>query len=96
MTLKELEKKRKELEKTVIGIEAKRELNEKELKRLKASILEKSGLKSLNNLDEFMSRLETELRDGTNKLSEELSELESQLVDALGEGDDLKESLDEI
>jgi len=97
MTLKELEKKRKELEKKAIEIEAKRELNQKELERLKKEILEATGLKSLENLDEYVSRLEQELQDGKSRFARELSELEASLVDVLDEDvDDIKEDLDEI
>lgn len=98
MKLEELEKTRKELEKKTIGIEAKRELNQKELEKLGEEILAKTGLDSLDNLDEYIARIEGELEVGKNKFAQELSELNAQLVDALGEGveGDLQEDIDEI
>lgn len=97
MNLKELENKRKGIEKKIFEIEAQRGVNQQELEKITKSILEKTGLKSLDSLEDYMSRLEEELSTNQNKLSEELSVLEVQLVDALGEGtDNIKEDLDEI
>lgn len=94
MNLKELKVKREVLQKTVLGIEAQRKVDKKQLKKLEQEILEMTGLTSLEKLDEYMTRLESELNTRRDTLTEQIAELDAQLSEIVISKEE--EDIDEI
>ena len=90
-----MEKRRKELEKKVAELEANKKINEKLFKDLEKALLEMTGLKSLDKLDDFVEKLEGELHNKGEKLAEAVADLEVQLVDLLDTDSKEKPSLGE-
>lgn len=99
MELKELQKKQKEIEKKIAQIDAKAEVNLKELKVLEEEIKNKTGLKDLSKLGDYMEKLSSELHRKRETLEESIIEVEAQLVEILdteSKDKSLEEELREI
>ena len=99
MELKELQKKQKEIEKKIAQIDAKAEVNLKELKALEKEIKDKTGLKDLSKLSDYMEKLSSELHRKRETLEESIVAVEAQLVEILdteSKGKSLEEELREI